>query len=118
MTTGRRSLHLTPDLLQAYSRRGNFHSDPEEARRLGLPGLVAQGMQVAGPAYGMLLDRWGEDFLDHGELELKFVGMVVDGQTIDAAVTVDGDAADIEVVNRDAERTAVVGRARRSVPGP
>ena len=38
--------------------------------------LVAQGMQVAGPAYGLLLDEWGDDFLAHGTIELKFVGLV------------------------------------------
>jgi hypothetical protein len=113
MTSHRRSLHLSAELLQAYSRRGNFHSDPEEARRLGMPGLVAQGTQVAGPAYGMLLDEWGEDFLAGGELELKFVGMVVDDQTVDAAVTIDGDTAEVEVVNRDTGGVAAVGRARR-----
>ncbi len=74
---------------------------------------VAQGMQVAGPAYGVLLDEWGEEFLDHGEIELKFVGMVMDGETVDAAVTIDGDRAEVEVVNRDRERTAAVGRASR-----
>jgi len=31
-------------------------ADPETAASLGMPGLVAQGVQVAGPAYGMLLD--------------------------------------------------------------
>ena len=31
-------------------------------------------MQVAGPAYGLLLDAWGEEFLAHGTIELKFVG--------------------------------------------
>jgi hypothetical protein len=46
----RRRLHLTEDLLRAYSRRGNFHSEADAAGRLGLPGLVAQGLQVAGPA--------------------------------------------------------------------
>ena len=108
-----RELHLSAEMLQAYSRRGNFHSDPDEARRLGLPGLVAQGTQVAGPAYGLLLDEWGDDFLAHGELELKFVGMVVDGQTVDAAVTIEDGAAELEVVNRDTTRVAAVGRARR-----
>jgi hypothetical protein len=44
MSTHRRELLLTAELLRAYSRRGNFHSDVEEASRLGLPGLVAQGM--------------------------------------------------------------------------
>jgi acyl dehydratase len=113
MTTRRRDLLLTPELLRAYSRRGNFHSDADEANKLGLSGLVAQGMQVAGPAYGVLLDEWGEEFLDHGEIELKFVGMVMDGETVDAEVTIDGDRAEVEVVNRDRERTAAVGRASR-----
>jgi acyl dehydratase len=113
MSTHRRDLQLTPELLRAYSRRGNFHSDADEARKLGLPGLVAQGMQVAGPAYGVLLDEWGEEFLDHGEIELKFVGMVMDGETVGAAVTIDGAYADVEVVNRELGRTAAVGRASR-----
>ena len=113
MSTHRRDLLLTPELLRAYSRRGNFHSDADEATKLGLAGLVAQGMQVAGPAYGVLLDEWGEEFLDHGEVELKFVGMVMDGETVDAEVAIDGDRAEVEVVNRDRERTAAVGRASR-----
>jgi acyl dehydratase len=117
MSTHRREMLLTPELLRAYSRRGNFHSDAAEATKLGLPGLVAQGMQVAGPAYGMLLDAWGEEFLGHGEIELKFVGMVVDGETVGAEVTVDGDEAELEVVNRDRERVAAVGRARRRASG-
>jgi acyl dehydratase len=115
MTTHRRDLLLTPELLRAYARRGNFHSEPDEAAELGLPGLVAQGMQVAGPAYGVLLDEWGDEFLAHGELELKFVGMVMDGETVDAAVTIDGDDAELEVMNRDRGRTAAVGRASRRV---
>jgi acyl dehydratase len=115
----RRRLHLTDDLLRAYSRRGNFHSEADEARRLRLPGLVAQGLQVAGPAYGMLLDKWGDEFLAHGELELKFVGLVLGDQTVDAAVTFDGDDATFEVSNRDTEQVAVVGAARRSnLSGP
>jgi acyl dehydratase len=113
MSTHRRDLRLTPELLRSYSRRGNFHSDADEAGKLGLPGLVAQGMQVAGPAYGMLLDEWGEEFLEHGEIELKFVGMVMDGETVNATVTIDGAHADFEVVNRERGRTAAVGRASR-----
>jgi hypothetical protein len=65
MSTHRRELLLTAELLRAYSRRGNFHSDPDEASKIGFTGLVAQGMQVAGPAYGVLLDEWGEEFLEH-----------------------------------------------------
>jgi len=116
--TRRRDLLLTPELLRAYSRRGNFHSEPDEAAELGLPGLVAQGMQVAGPAYGLLLDEWGDEFLEHGEIELKFVGMVVNGETVDATVTVDEEHAELEVVNRDRGRAAAVGRASRRAAVP
>lgn len=110
----RRSLHLTPELLRAYSRRGNFHSDPDAASTLGYEHLVAQGMQVAGPAYGLLLDAWAEGFLEHGEIELKFVGIVTDGQTVDAAVALEGNTASITVLNASAGgTTAIVGRALR-----
>jgi acyl dehydratase len=113
-----RTLELTPDLLRAYSRRGNFHSDPDAAAALGYRHLVAQGMQVAGPAYGLLIDQWGEDFLAHGVVELKFVGPVVDGETVDARVDADDEHATIEVANRTTGRTAVVGTARRNGEDP
>lgn len=114
MTT--RRLALSAGDLRAYSRRGNFHSDPDAAAALGYTHLVAQGMQVAGPAYGMLLDAWGEDFLARGEIELKFVGMVTDGQTVEATVADDLEHAatsDVRVENLTAGTTAVVGHARR-----
>lgn len=109
----KRSLHLTAERLRRYSRRGNFHSDPAAATDLGYERLVAQGMQAAAPAYGLLLDTWGEEWLDHGVLELKFVGMVLDGDTVEAEVETagDGDTASITVTVGD--RTAVVGAARR-----
>jgi acyl dehydratase len=104
---------ITDADIRAYSRRGNYHSDPATARRIGLPGLVAQGVQVAGPAYAALLDAWGEDFLAHGELELKFVAIVLADQEIETTVTIDGDAARLTVENTTAQRTAVAGTARR-----
>ena len=112
MSTVRR-LTLTPELLRAYSRRGNFHSDDAEADRLGLPGLVAQGMQVTAPAYGALLDEWGDDFLAHGSLDLKFVGMVLEGETVAASVDASTGSATIEVMSETTGRTAVVGTVQR-----
>jgi acyl dehydratase len=100
--------------VRAYSRRGNFHSDAETATALGMPGLVAQGVQVAGPAYNILLEAWGEEFLAHGELDLRFVGMVVAGDTIEARVEIeDSGTATISVVNTTAGTTSVAGRATR-----
>ena len=57
------------------------------------PRSSPRGCRSPGPRTGSLLDEWGEDFLAHGELELKFVGRVVEGDTADAAVDVDGDDA-------------------------
>ena len=112
MTERRASWHVTEELVRAYSRRGNFHSDAETASALGMPGLVAQGVQIIGPAYDMLLDEWGEDFLAHGELDLRFVGMVVAGDSIEVAVDASpGEIASIEVVNTTSGKTAAVGRA-------
>jgi len=108
-----RSLLLTAELLHAYSRGGNFHTDPAEAARLGYDRLLAAGMQVAGPAYGLLLDAWGEDFLARGTVDLKFVGAVYGGETIDADVTIAGDTAEIAVTVRETGATAVTGTAHR-----
>ncbi len=116
MSGVRRSLTISEDLVRAYSRRGNYHSDAAEAERLGLPGLVAQGTHAMGPAYGLLLDAWGEAFLAEGEIDVRFVGVVLAGQTVDAAVEISAerpDEASIEVTNRESGRTAVVGSARR-----
>jgi acyl dehydratase len=109
-----RRLTLTEDVIRAYSRRGNFHSEAGDAAALGLPGLVAQGVQVAGPAYGVLLDTWGEEFLAHGEWACTFVGMVTDGHTVTAHVDVDGAGATFTVTNDTTGATAAVGTA--SVP--
>jgi acyl dehydratase len=112
--TGRtRSLEITAELVRAYSRRGNYHSDAEAAEQLGLGGLLVQGVQVAGPAYGLLLDAWGDEFLAHGELDLRFRSPVYAPATVDATVEIDGDAAQLRVTVPGAERDAVVGTAVR-----
>ena len=110
-----RELVVSEDLVRAYSRRGNYHSDATLSAGLKLPGLVAQGMQAAGPAYGALLDAWGEEFLANGEFDMRFVGLVLAGDTVEAAVAIDEHGnATFEVVDTTAGHTAVVGTARRS----
>ena len=109
----KRSLHLTPDLLRRYSRRGNFHSDVDAAATIGYQRLVAQGMQVAAPAYGILLDEWGDDFLASGTIELKFVGMVVDDETVDADVEIDSGSGAAAISDACGDRIVVVGHATR-----
>jgi acyl dehydratase len=118
MTTGRvtRRLTLDEDVIRAYSRRGNYHSDASTAAAVGLPGLLAQGVHVAGPAYGTLLDAWGAEFLERGELDLRFVSPVYAGETVEATVTIDDtdDTATLEVTNVDDGRVTVAGTATRA----
>ncbi len=112
----RRSLHLTANLLRRYSRRGNFHSDVDAAATIGYSRLVAQGMQAAAPAYGLLLDEWGDDFLAGGTIELKFVGMVVDDQTVDADVEFGSGSGGATITVACGDRTVAVGHATRGAP--
>jgi acyl dehydratase len=111
-----RSLTITEALVRAYSRRGNYHTEPATSTALGLPGLVAQGMQVAGPAYAVLLDAWGEEFLAHGELDMRFTGLVLAGDAVEARVDFDDDGvrAGFEITNVARGLMAVAGTARRA----
>jgi acyl dehydratase len=110
-----RTIVITEELIRRYSRRGNYHSEAATAAELGLPGLVAQGTQVTGPAYGLLLGVWGEDFLAHGSLDVRFVGVTLADDRVTASVNIDGDSATIAVRNDTRGTNAVVGDAQRGV---
>jgi acyl dehydratase len=109
-----RALHITEELVVAYSRRGNYHSDPEQSSKLGLNRLVAQGMQAAGPAFAELVDRWGDAFFDGAEIDLRFIGVVHAGDHVTATVDFDATRATISVTNDTSGRPAVVGDAVRT----
>lgn len=111
------SLHVTEDLVRRYSRRGNFHTEPTTAASLGLPGLVAQGTQVTGPAYGLLLDAWGEEFLASGELDVRFVGMTLAGDTVTATVTCEETVASIGAAATDVISAEPTGEAHADATG-
>jgi acyl dehydratase len=107
----RREMTVTDDLIRQYSRRGNYHSEAATAEDLGLPGLVAQGTQVCGPAFGVLLDHWGEDFLATGSFDARFLAMVLGGDTVEAEVAIHAREATFTVHNRTRNRVAAIGRA-------
>ncbi len=111
-----RSLELTADRIRAYSRSGNFHSDAEAARKAGLRGPVAQGMHLLGPAYGILLEHWGSEFLEVGGLEAQFVAMTYEGTTVDVTVEVGAETATIEVHDQPDGELLATGAAWRVAP--
>jgi acyl dehydratase len=106
-----RRLRITADLIRRYSRRGNFHSETSTADELGLPGLVAQGTQVCGPAVGALLDTWGEAVLERGVIEMRFHAMVVSDDEVVATTTFDGPNAAFDVIRAGDERRVASGTA-------
>jgi acyl dehydratase len=110
MSERTRSFTITEARIRAYSRRGNYHSDAETASALGLPGLVAQGTQAFGPAYALALEQFGDDLLERGEIDVKFVGLVMAGDAVEAHVAdTAAGVCTVEVHNTSSDRTAVIG---------
>ena len=100
--------------MRAYSRRGNYHSDAVDVGATRPPGPRRAGRAGGRARVRRAARRVGREFLAHGEIEMRFVGIVLAGDTVDARVDLDDDAATFEIANTTAARTAVVGRARRS----
>lgn len=54
----------------------NYHTDAEEARKLGFPDIVVQGMMTTCFAAQVMLDRFGAGFLRGGRMSLKLTNVV------------------------------------------
>ncbi len=54
----------------------NYHTDREQAKRLGFPNIVVQGMMTTCFAAQVMLDRFGEGFLSGGRMSLKLTNVV------------------------------------------
>ena len=60
----------------------NVHTDDEFARLCGLPGRAASGAMVQGYVVDLLVDIFGDDWLEDGSFNLKFVAPVLIGDSI------------------------------------
>jgi 3-hydroxybutyryl-CoA dehydratase len=60
----------------------NIHTDDAYARSQGLPGVIADGMIMANWCSSMLVQRFGMDYLERGELRTKFIKPVLLGATV------------------------------------
>lgn len=54
----------------------NYHNDAEEARKLGFPNIVVQGMMTTCFIAQVMLDRFGEGFLSGGRMDLKLTNVL------------------------------------------
>lgn len=51
----------------------NIHTDPDYAKAQGLAGIVADGMIMTNWCSAMLVEHFGLDYLETGELRTKFI---------------------------------------------
>lgn len=62
--------------------RLNHHNDDEFARSQGLKAAIADGMISTNWIYSMLLQQFGMDFLERGELRTKYIKPIYLGTVI------------------------------------
>jgi acyl dehydratase len=62
----------------------NYHNDPEEAKKLGFPNVVVQGMMTTCFAAQVMLDRFGSGFLAGGKMSLKLTNVLWVDETVTA----------------------------------
>jgi hypothetical protein len=62
----------------------NYHTDAEQARKLGFPKIVVQGMMSTCFASQVMQDAFGEGWLEGGKLSLKLVNVLWVDETVTA----------------------------------
>jgi acyl dehydratase len=62
----------------------NYHTDREQAQKLGFPNIVVQGMMTTCFAAQVMLDRFGQGFLRGGKMSLKLTNVVWVDETLTA----------------------------------
>jgi 3-hydroxybutyryl-CoA dehydratase len=60
----------------------NIHTDDDYAKEQGFPALIADGMMSTNWCSEMLIDRFGMDYVEHGELRTKFIKPIFLGVTV------------------------------------
>lgn len=103
--------HVTQDDMTLYSGPGNIHSDVEVARRTGLDAPIAQGMQTLAFASELMTHVCGEEWLERGEVAVKFTKPVFAGDTVIVSAAQSADGYTVEARNRSGD-LLMVGEAR------
>jgi len=67
----------------------NLHTDHDVTQRIGLPGVIAAGTQLQAYLTEMMIDLFGEAWMAHGTMELKFIKTVLVGDLVLSKATVE-----------------------------
>jgi len=72
-----------PEMCIGFSGPGkNYHTDREEARKLGFPEVVAQGMMSICFLSELMTRRFGEDWYCGGKMAVNLVNILWQGETV------------------------------------
>ena len=67
---------VTLEMCRLFSRGKSYHNDIEEARKLGFPDIVVQGMMPLCFLSEMMTERFGEGWLAGGRMNVNLVNVV------------------------------------------
>ena len=82
----------------------NKMHDPEYARSLGFAGGIVPGVDVYAYLTRPVVEHWGLDWLSQGEMDVRFVKPVCDGDTLTiAAEAMADDQLELEARKEDGE---------------
>jgi len=95
----------------------NYHTDRDEARKLGFPDVVVQGMLSTCLVSQLMANAFGEGWLAGGRMDVKLVNVLWGGEKVRARGKVRGEESEggarrttveVWVEKEDARRTPVV----------
>ena len=115
---------------QSYSGHKSVHDD-ETAAKLGLPGAPIEGPTHFSQFDPLLASIWGERWFSNGILSSHFLNMVIEGEEVQASVSIEGPGATTAKIfaaktdgtpvlegtasiDGDASTTALAGRLAKS----
>jgi acyl dehydratase len=75
---------VTLEMCRAFSPGKNYHNDREEARKLGFPDVVVQGMMTLCFLSEMMTERFGAGWYCGGRMNVNLVNVVWGGDTVQA----------------------------------
>ena len=81
--------------------KDSIHLDPEFARSVGLPDVIADGAQTSAEISRILTDYFGDGFLEGGCLFTKFIKPVYPDYTLKVDIQIEGKSEEGDAVRYD-----------------
>jgi len=99
----KREFEVTQETIDRYGvingDRDIIHYDAEYAKQRGFRGTLAHGLMVQGYANVVAVDTYGTNWMERGEIEVKFVRPVFPGDTV--TVDLDDSSGALTASNQD-----------------